>query len=184
MTGARIEITLDDTELLEALNAALSRLEDEAGLYDAIGAELADGVQRRFIAAQDPDGDDWEESERARLKERGGKTLTDTGRLQQSITWSVEEGGVLVGTNVEYAAIHQFGGEIEQPARKQTLLIDDEKGGFVSARARTGGLQRVVEAAIGARTITMPARPFLGLDDIDRVAIEGIASDWLEGAFA
>ncbi|WP_419740184.1 phage virion morphogenesis protein [Ruegeria sp.] len=187
MSGARIEIALEGSALRTTLGALAERLGDAsdlADLHDAIGALLADGVQRRFIAAKDPDGTPWVESDRAKAGARGGRTLTDTGRLQHSITWSVEADGVLVGTNVEYAAIHQFGGEIEQSARAQVLAFDGQ-GRFAarkSTRRRKTGSVPIAIAQIGARRITLPARPFLGIDAEDRAGLAGVMQDWLEAA--
>ena len=184
MSGARIEITLEDSALRATLDAVAGRLEESADLYDAIGAVLADGVTRRFMAAKDPDGTPWAESARAKAGERGGKTLTDSGRLQHSITWSVQADGVLVGSNVEYAAIHQFGGEIKRKARSQVLAFDGA-GRFAArkttSRRRTGTVPIAI-AQIGAHTITLPARPFLGVDAEDRVGLAEVMQDWLEAA--
>jgi len=166
MTGARIEIALEGSEIIDRLGQAMAQLESPEPLLDAIGAELADGVQRRFIAAQDPAGDDWEESERARLKERGGKTLTDTGRLQQSITWAADRKSVSVGSNAIYAAIHQFGGEIK-PKKAKALKFTLPDGTFI----QTG-------------KVTMPARPFLGVDRTDRIAVSEVIEDFLDAALA
>jgi len=53
-------------------------------------------------------------------------TLVDTGALKRSITFNISEsqdGIVYIGTNLEYAAIHQFGGKagrnksVKLPAR-------------------------------------------------------------------
>jgi len=164
LTGARIEIMLEDKGLRGRLGVLAQRLEDPADLYDAIGAVLASGVQRRFIAAKDPEGALWKQSGRARHGRRGGKTLTDTGRLQQSIAWSVQADGVLVGTNVKYAAIHQFGGEIV--AKNASALA------FTLADGTT----------VVTKKVTMPARPFLGVDAEDRAAAGAVMRDWLEAA--
>ena len=166
MSGARIEITLEGSELLDRLGRALAQLAQPAPLLDAIGAELADGVQRRFIAAKDPDGNPWEESERAKAGERGGKTLTDTGRLQQSISWSADADSVLVGSNVIYAAIHQFGGEI-RPKSAQALAFTLPGGAFVRTQK-----------------VSLPARPFLGLDRTDRIAVAEVIEEFLEAGLA
>jgi phage gpG-like protein len=42
---------------------------------------------------------------------REGQPLLDTGRLRSSITYNANASGVEVGTNVEYAPVHQFGGQ-------------------------------------------------------------------------
>ena len=61
----------------------------------------------------------------------GKKTLIDTGRLRNSITARAYADRAVVGTNVIYAAIHQFGGmagrgrKVKIPARP-FLLVQEE----------------------------------------------------------
>lgn len=71
---------------------------------------------RHFIECKGPDGEDWEPSERSMRD--GGKPLSDTGRLRQSIEYATTPDSVMVGTNVIYGRIHQLGGEI-RPKRKR-----------------------------------------------------------------
>ena len=65
-----------------------------------------------------------------------------SGALVRSILadWSPTE--AVAGTNLVYAAIHQFGGKIEKQARSQTL-------------------------AFRVHVAVMPARPFLGVSGED-----------------
>ena len=115
-------------------------------------------TQRRFETGTAPDGSAWPASFRAGLV--GGRTLVDTGRLVQSITHNAQDDGVQVGTNVLYAAIHQFGGVISAVSAKAlSFLIGDRR--------------------VFARQVTIPARPFLGLDREDEDEIGLIARDWL-----
>lgn len=111
-------------------------------LLNAVGETLVDGTLERFEKEVDPEGKKWEPSGRA--WERGlarkarkatdkrkavkgrretghfGKTLQDTGRLRSSIDYAVTQDGVLVGSNVEYARIHQEGGKAGR-GRKTTI---------------------------------------------------------------
>ena len=180
MTGVRVTFDLDDAAIRAALGSTDDALANPRSMLDEIGARLELGVAQRFERETGPSGRRWKPSRRAARD--GGKTLTQTARLRQSITRSVREREVLVGTNVVYAAIHQFGGAIKQAARAQRLYIDDDRGGFVSGRARHGGVQRIVDAAIPARAIRMPARPFLGVSDEDRTAILRIVQRYLGAA--
>ena len=129
---------------LAHLTAVLSRPD---AVMDRIGRYLVASTLQRFERERGPDGKPWLKSARALAE--GGKTLTDTGRLRGSIAHTVTEGGraVEAGSNVVYAAIHQFGG-----------------------RAGRG------------RRATIPARPYLGIDERDRTNILHIISRALEGA--
>ena len=85
-------------------------------MLNAIGEALVSGTLERFANEESPDGKKWEPSGRAwtqGLKSRRGrmgKTLQDTGRLRSSIDYAVTADSVLVGSEVEYARIHQMGG--------------------------------------------------------------------------
>lgn len=95
-------------------------------LLNAVGETLVSGTLERFENEEDPEGKKWEPSGRAweqGLKSRRGrmgKTLQDSGRLRSSIDYAVTQDGVLVGSNVEYARIHQMGGKAGR-GRKVTI---------------------------------------------------------------
>lgn len=93
-----------------AVAAALERFE-RAGAHlgpamRKIAATLADVTEDNFAAQGRPQ---WKASARAQAK--GGMTLQDTGRLAASITTHSDDHSAAVGSNVIYAAIHQFGGQ-------------------------------------------------------------------------
>ena len=96
------------------------------------------------------------------------RILERSGALVRSILadWSPPE--AVAGTNLVYAAIHQFEGKIGKQARSQTLAFRARGGatpggGFASRRStrRRKGAVRVAFASIGAHVVEMPARPFL-----------------------
>lgn len=112
----------------------------------------------------------WKKSRRA--EKEHGQTLVKRGILRDSITWRMPDPLTLeVGTSVAYAAIHQFGGTIQQAARGGTLRFQGNR--FAKQRRKDGTLvpptkkQRDKQVQFKARTITMPARPFLGFNDQD-----------------
>lgn len=51
------------------------------------------------------------------IKHRQGRVLRDSGALQNSISERADDDTAEVGTNLVYAAIHQFGGEIKRAAK-------------------------------------------------------------------
>lgn len=67
------------------------------------------------------------------LKYRADKPLTDTGRLKDSFSTMYDNDTALVGTNIIYAAIHNFGGQagrnrkVRIPQREFLTLTDDDK---------------------------------------------------------
>jgi phage virion morphogenesis protein len=159
MTGVRMELKGSE-EALGILSETISRTEDAKGLFDAIGMALVTSTQKRFEDEAGPDGNPWPDSLRKTLL--GGRTLTETARLVQSITHEASDARVAVGTNVIYAAIHQVGGTIKAKTEKGLRFRSPGNGGWVRRNE-----------------VTMPARPFLGLDEEDRQEITAICAEWL-----
>jgi phage virion morphogenesis protein len=161
MTGVRIEI--DDAEA----KAGLVRLAEAGGdlkpALRSIGAAIIKNTQLRFEAERSPTGVPWQKSRRAQAQ--GGKTLQDSRRLYSSITARVVGDTTLeVGTNVVYAAVHQFGAVI-RPKTKKRLAFRIPGGGFRSAAS-----------------VTIPARPFLGFAQEDREDVADIIANHLRRA--
>ncbi len=104
MAGATF--TLDLTAL-GAVTAGLARKmgQDRQALMKTLGAMNVSQVMEKFKTSTGPDGKAWEASDRE------GKILVDTARLRNSIGYEASSDTVLIGTNVEYGAIHQFGGK-------------------------------------------------------------------------
>ena len=179
MAGQRVGVEVEDEAVREALKRLVTTIAAPRKAMDQIGSHLVAATLRRFETETAPDGKPWLKSARALAV--GGQTLTKSGRLRGSITHNVAADGraVEVGSNVIYAAIHQFGGGIKQGARTQILAFAARGGRFTSrakAARRRGGAVRVSFAEIGAREFDMPARPYLGIDERNRVAILGIVS--------
>jgi phage virion morphogenesis protein len=149
---ASITVHVDDTALAASISAAIRASGELSPVFDAIGARLMFKVDERFQYQRGPTGGPWVQSLRARLE--GGETLTDRSILRKSITRQVHRDHVLVGTNVLYARIHQFGGVIV-PKVAKALKFRLANGAFVVTQK-----------------VTMPARPFLGLDAEDLEDIE------------
>lgn len=178
MTGARIDLKGNDDALAE-LDGYVQRARDKRGMFANIGMSLVTSTQNRFERGVGPDGSPWPPSIRALAT--GGKTLIESARLMRSITYIAAINGLEVGTNVIYAAIHQLGGLIRQAARTAVLHFKTNKKTGQSRFAKPGKADRAQKAEIGARTIHMPARPFLGLDDDDNRETIHIAEDWIAG---
>jgi phage virion morphogenesis protein len=176
--GAGVRIEGHD-EALATLREISGRVSNPRELFDNIGKYLVSSTRRRFETGVGADGSPWPPS--LRVLAHGGKTLVDSARLMQSVTFLAADNAVEVGSNVDYAAIHQFGGDIKQSARSQDLHFKKHKrtGKLLKGfrKAKDGNVTQTVQ--IPARTITMPARPFLGIDDDDAAQITTIAETWL-----
>lgn len=111
----RIEIQLDATGASRAIAALGQRARNLRPLFAAIGDDIVAASLLGFKDSRDPYGQPWKPLAPATIARRrkGSSTpLLDTGRLRNSITRRVLAGGngVEIGSNVIYAAIHNFGG--------------------------------------------------------------------------
>lgn len=160
----RPDIELNDA----AVVAALRRLREltggqRTGLMQAIARYMLTAAELRFRRQVGPDGAAWVRSRRAQRE--GGQTLRDTGRLRASLVWHASPREAVVGTNVVYAPVHQFGiNEVVsvRPHRRQVRS---------SNRARGTVAVKVVPVRGHTRRMFFPARPFLGFSQGDRQEI-------------
>lgn len=191
MSGVRVEVTVDDRELRAGLTELLARGRDLGAAFKSIGEMMLRSTDNRFRDQVDPEGAPWlpiDPAWRDQKRRRGHiqKILQMRGRLRGSITYKDSNDRIAVGTNVVYAAIHQLGGEIDQAARTQVLAFRgpaNKPGRFIS-REKAGKSRKAVTiriATIKARTITMPARPYLGLSGQDRERVVKILTRHLRG---
>lgn len=155
-----------DKAQLGAAGKALDRLSKVAkdlwGAMDVIGAYLVLSTQRRFQAQTGPDGVRWIPSIRARLED--GKTLLKSGELSASIAHNViGRDSVEVGSTKVYAAVHQLGATIHAKNAKNLRF-------------------KIGERWISKPSVTIVARPYLGIDQRDQVEIEAIVQGELEAA--
>lgn len=159
MTGVSIRLDGADATLA-VLGDLVKRTQNPRGLFENLGDYLAASTQRRFETGTAPGGAKWPLSIRAKVE--GGKTLVDTGRLSDSIVQETTDHSVAIGTDVVHAAIHQLGGTIK-PKTKKALRF------------------KIGKAWVTAKQVTIPARPFLGIDGDDETEIINIAENWLRG---
>ncbi|MFC3074683.1 phage virion morphogenesis protein [Shinella pollutisoli] len=161
MSGASISVTVSGPAL-EGFRRLEGAMETTTPVMSAIGTGLVGSTHMRFVRQTDPDGAAWAalDPEYAQGK-RNTRILTESGRLRDSINSRPGPREVRVGTNVIYAAIHQFGGTIK-PKNASHLWF------------RFGG------ALVRADSVTLPARPYLGISADDETMIAETIIDFLE----
>lgn len=173
----------------QAITAALDSLQQAAvnttPLMRNIAAIMADAVEENFAEEGRPAWQGLKPSSwlaragaltkrgqvsaaRFERKVRGGKILQDSGRLASSITQASDASSAQVGSNLKYAAIHQFGGQtsahIIRPRNKKAL-------------AWATGRHPVKQVNHPGSKI--PARPFLQLTAWDEGEIGRAVEDYL-----
>ncbi|MGN0153503.1 MAG: phage virion morphogenesis protein [Lachnospiraceae bacterium] len=157
MSSVTVRIDDETNQFLRRLN---DMNVDKTGVMNAIAEGLRTSTEERFQAQETPEGTKWEESRRA--SESGGKTLIRTSALRTSIKTEVNSTGLAVGTNLIYAATHQFGDERTIRAKNGKYLKFKIGDRFVSKQSVR---------------VNIPARPFLGISEKDDEEIREILED-------
>ena len=155
MSGASISFDVSRLiRLKDRTRTFLRAVSDKPLLLDGIGEALVTNVDNRFDEGKAPDGTSWTPVK------RGGTPLVKSGLLRDSITYETGRNTVTVGTNRIDAAVHQFGATIK-PKKKKALAFT--VGGTV----------------VFAKSVTIPARPYLGINDDDVASIRGTIADFI-----
>lgn len=97
-------------------------------LHEEIGEYMVGETADRFRESKDPEGQDWPKLKKPRRRrgrskrERRIKLLIVTGHLRKSVNARANESRVEVGSNLIYAARHNFGfekgGKVLTPKRQ------------------------------------------------------------------
>lgn len=175
-----------------SLSAGLDRFEaDKPRIYREIGQSLLVSIRQGFEAERSPEGEAWEPLKPATLRQRKGDAhpiLQRKGRLKKSITLRLTPDSVVVGTNLVYAAAHQYGATISRAAGAVKLHFrrigrGPNKGQVRFAKA--SDKRATFGMAAAAHTIRIPARPYLFQHDGDipeawKAAIIGIVKKHME----
>ena len=165
MTAVNIE--LDISELSRVIDKALATLNRPKLMFAEMGEDLLAIHFARFVAQKAPDGTPWaplQDWYRDTKKKNADKILTLDGHLSGTLRYQASDTGVVFGSDRPYAAIHQFGGVIK-PKGNYPLKLGAAKD---SPRAQS---------------VTIPARPWLGLSVDDEQRLIDIARKHLKNEF-
>lgn len=166
-----IRIALDEASQARA-DAILSDLAERAanveGALRNVGEALLETTDERFDTQTDPSGGKWAPlsgltlRQRAELGHGPGPILTRSRRLRGSVSYQVSGSTLRLGPNTVDAAVHQFGATIT-PKSASALRIPLGSQG-----------------AVFARSVTIPARPYIGFGPRDEEAARDALEDWLD----
>lgn len=167
------EIKIDTAPTEALLRAAVEKVSQPSALMRTVATELASVTAFNFLAQGRPR---WLGLQHPSPKRSNGMILQSTGRLRDSIVESFTDTSATIGTNVVYAAIHQFGGKtrphVIRPKNKRALAFNGRVVGKVNHPGST-----------------IPARPFLPVDrqgNLQPEAVSGIESavqEYLQSIF-
>jgi phage virion morphogenesis protein len=185
MANFVLRLSISPDEIEGFLREFQRRIDNPKPLNKRIGQLLVDKTDDRFRSQTDPEGNRWQDLKPRtweRKRRTGGilKILQEQGTLRDTIVYEADNQGVSIGSIQPYAAIHQFGGAIEQRARSGFLnykLGRDGRPGNRFAKRKVADFQQSVQ--FGARSINIPARPYLGLSDAYLEEIAELVGDYL-----
>lgn len=141
-------------------------------LTKQLGIQALQLVKTGFREGQSPDGQPWKRSL------RGGRPLRDKGILANSFTLESHSPlSFIVGTNVPYAPVHQFGATIVATGKGASRLATARRAAkaifagaeeTLKAKAREGRqsenpylIFRIKKRWAKKKQVTIPARPML-----------------------
>lgn len=138
------------------------RLKNMQGLWHAVGNHIKNRtIKECFDKEQSPDGTAWKPLSQWRVKERlkkhksgNMKILQDNGHLRRSIQFRAFPNYVIIGSNLKYSRIHQFGGYV-------TVKREGEYK-HKSKKHNAG------DSYSYSWKIPIPARPYLGITEQDK----------------
>lgn len=162
MAGIVYHVDIDDRAVQAMFQRVIAFGQCPVGLMKDIAVDGQESTIARFRDQAGPDGQAWRPS--LRVQARGGKTLIKDRHLMDSIVSNAGGDFAEWGANVPYAAIHQFGGVIR--AKNKSYLF---------FKLADGSGRRVKE-------VTIPARPYIGINAADEASILKIINRHLAAA--
>lgn len=188
---ANIEITKDTAGPGIAKAVRTMRADGLRLMLSDIGEYLLRATRDRAARQVAPDGSPWAplspSYKKYKDRKRPGVPMLkfDFHMLGDQLAHQVVGDTLFVGTNAPYGAIHQFGGQINRPARSTQAYFRQDRSGEVGNRFVPRKQSNFAQwVTVPAYQYNMTARPWLGLSLDDEREIVAIASDHLAGLFS
>lgn len=136
MADEPIEIKIDNKAVNAKLSELASKCENLRPLMKNIAGIFASSTEENFKEEGRPDK--WTEladstkEQRKKQKKWPGQILQVEGQLAASVNTQYDDNSAVIGSNKDYAAIHQLGGKagrnkkVSIPARPYLKLTDDD----------------------------------------------------------
>lgn len=175
MSGTSMELKYTDgsSPIIKAMQGLLAAGRKTLPLMRQLGEYLVNSTQDRFDTQQAPDGTPWHISDARMLVKRIKKILTESSRLRDSIIPAATATSIEWGTNVIYAAPHQFGKITKphdiRPKHGQALFFP--------------GLSHPVRLVHHPGS-NIPANPYLGISATDEQEILLRVNDYYQAALS
>jgi phage gpG-like protein len=178
-----VQIEVDDKDAIELLARLSRRISDMSEVMSDIGLEVVRGISDNFeaegrysVVGEYIGGDNkWqplskttEEIKKKRGKNPPYKILQDDGNLVKSIHFeNVTANSVMVGTNLSYAPMHQFGARRGEYGTAMLFVKEHQRISSKGNEHKVKGHERSVPNPM----FNIPARPFLTVhpDNIETI---------------
>ena len=130
-----IEIKIDNKEVESRLLDLAQKSENLRPLMKNIAGIFAYSTEENFKEEGRPKWENLKDStikQRTKNKQWPGMILQVSGQLASSVNTYYDDNSAVIGSNLEYAAIHQLGGQagrnksVEIPARPYLNLNDED----------------------------------------------------------
>jgi len=159
-----LTLEIRDQMALAGLERLRAGLHTKAGLLSTLGEYLTESSKQRIRdGGPASDGTPWKPLQPLTLELKKNKDhgiLWDSGMLKDTLAFNLDgDDSVAIGSMMVYARIHQEGGTIKPKEGKKALHVPGR--GF-------------------RKSVTIPARPYLGVSASDRVILEKKALAWLK----
>ncbi|TMV09825.1 phage virion morphogenesis protein [Ruegeria sediminis] len=161
-------LQINDDDLTPALMRLRDGVSNMTPLMQDLGEILVNSTQERMQRGEQPDGAPFAPRSETTLKEYaergfrfGPQPLWGTGEMRQQLAYEAGSDYVSWGSNAIQAAVMQFGAK---------------KGAFGTYQGKGFGDST---PTISIPWGDIPARPYLGVSEDDRIAIVAEIEDWL-----
>lgn len=128
-----IEVKLDEREVLQYFNQYAKKVKDLKPILRKVSHVMLEDIDENFETEGTNQGEKWQEwsdgwkLKRQKRKRGEGKIMQLEGELRTSFTRKISSDGVVVGTGQEYAAIHNFGGDVKKRGGKGTFKMPERR---------------------------------------------------------
>lgn len=172
MSSDRFALVLRGSSAAKALAKLEADARDLSPAMHDIGEMLLSSAQRNFEVGGRFDRagsifggpNTWQKK-----KDGSASKLLRHGTLRDSLHVESDSHSATVGTNMEYAAIHNFGGELKSYARSELFTRNRAGAGSIASHPNLNpfapGTSTGRGQTYGESSRKMPARPFLVVQD-------------------
>lgn len=177
-------VIINDKTFIKSIEESRQRIQNLKPVMQVIAQDMMTTKDMNFRNQQSPDGVKWDLltiptiNARRNKKKTSIKILQDTGRLKASFTTESDNKTAKIGSNVEYAAIHQYGGTINKNARSGYMYFGNNKyGEYGLVKKKKAILKKGV--TYQSHTIVIPQRQMIGLTDAKKKRYSSMITNYI-----